>query len=936
MLVAHCLFAAACSDGVDEFDAGPAQPEVTTDSCSAAARRPNGSCCQVGAFWDHSVAACRPIGPPECADSVMSTPASCEPRWCPTWQTADGAACQAGDLHCLASGQGCPTGGPDAPAGCPAGTWPAQDECVPAGPLQASADLTRTGMRVPAGVPELVPLPSLSQTRFCVGEQGHARLCGSGEATCPPGTMPLPKSDSGDPDTPAQGCVPVGVPWSCPPGFVIDATPVTPTTLPACRPDPEDCGQGTWGQVPGGPDVRYVNAAAPPGGDGSAATPWSDLAVALAEAPTGSTLALAAGDYQGMFIVKKTLKLHGRCADMVRIVGLPGHIGTLLVNRDTVKLHLQGVTFAGETRGLGINKGTGHHIERVWFHNVRGTAVFIWHGAGKVDLQDSVIDNVRPLPDGSGEAGIISGAKDVTLSRVRVRRAIQVGILVTGKARRLTARELLVDESVPLQGIVSAGFGISVHDGAIATLFSTRVTHCTNTGVYATDKGTRIRLVASVVDHTRPDAKSLGYGVGVTATKYAHLELQGVRLHRNRHMGLGVEGSGAVVVAHGLLVDETLPHAASGLGGHGVGVLAGSEVELYDARMSRTLTAAVSVGNPSSRLLAERLLVDDTRPSKPTGQHGMGLVVQLGARAEVRNARLTGNRHVGAAAYHEGSSLSLQDVLVDGTEAGLGGKFGMGVEVGLAASADLLGVQLYRNRTAGLTAASKYTRVRAMGIDVLQTRPAADEPVGGMGVQVGAGASLDMVGSRMRDNHLAGLIAYGTGQSKVRAVGVEITGTKLEVDSGLFGTGAYALPGMQQFDLLHSRVVGNRSAGVAFYEAGGLVEACLIATTGGATYQLGTKRGSGKTELSDGIVAHKGQQVRLRNNVVFDQLRAGVLLVENIDVQAEGNRAAGGLYGIATEGNKSLLSIGNLWQGSLDNHAGDAALGVPPAPDVVQ
>ena len=141
--------------------------------------------------------------------------------------------------------------------------------------------------------------------------------------TCQAGEL-LVTGDTGEPS-----CLPAGIP-SCAAGFVGDDTggcvAILPNTacasgtmaLPgetACRPV-TPCGEGTWGEIPVDAGTRHVDPSFGGLGDGSAGAPYTTIAAAVAAAPPGALIALAAGDYHEQVRVEKPLTLWGRCPDL--------------------------------------------------------------------------------------------------------------------------------------------------------------------------------------------------------------------------------------------------------------------------------------------------------------------------------------------------------------------------------------------------------------------------------------------------------------------------------------------------------------------------------------------------------------------------------------------------------------------------------------------
>jgi len=120
---------------------------------------------------------------------------------------------------------------------------------------------------------------------------------------CPAGTLGL---DDGT-------CQPAGVPPElCAEGFVHDGDAACEPILPAdpcpkglmalpgetaCRPV-MDCGAGTWGDIPVDGETIYVDGSYLGGdSDGSQQKPWTTISAAVAAAPAGALVAVAAGSY---------------------------------------------------------------------------------------------------------------------------------------------------------------------------------------------------------------------------------------------------------------------------------------------------------------------------------------------------------------------------------------------------------------------------------------------------------------------------------------------------------------------------------------------------------------------------------------------------------------------------------------------------------------
>ncbi|MEQ9321077.1 MAG: hypothetical protein RIF41_18080, partial [Polyangiaceae bacterium] len=212
-------------------------------------------------------------------------------------------------------------------------------------------------------------------------------------AGCGADDVSEPEDDDG-PDPPAAcavgeraidgGCMGPGIaPEACASGFVSDdlggCAPVLPpapcedgaTALPGdatCRPIAE-CGSEPWGLIETVVDTVYVDAASS-GGDGSLAAPFPTLAEAVATASSGSTIAVAAGSYQGdLALGDVPLTIWGRCPALVSIVG-----GIDIAGPGEVTL--RGLAITGT--GIGVDVYRSHvQLVDLWLHDLTDIGIVV-------------------------------------------------------------------------------------------------------------------------------------------------------------------------------------------------------------------------------------------------------------------------------------------------------------------------------------------------------------------------------------------------------------------------------------------------------------------------------------------------------------------------------------------------------------------------------
>ena len=975
------LAALACCLGCAEREQkahmpAPAEADVMA-ACVSPLRMADGSCCPAGHFYDPMSAACTPIGPRACRQMALDALDDCLPRWC--WDGRDdaGDACALPAVACHPVGRRCTDDEVVASMGCAAGTWPdgPGSDCVTAG-----------AETLPAATPPVTPLPVLAETRFCADAEG-ARLCEESEAGCGPGAMPATAG--------AAGCVDVGVPWLCPPGFLVDPGDAAPGALPGCLPDPADCGTSTYPSVPSGGPVVYVQKGAKAGGDGSLASPFTSVGLAIAAAPAGATVAIAAGAYSENLVLAKPVRLIGRCAAQVSIApAVSEPVVRVVGKRSGGEVELVGLRLTGSASGLIADDGPSVRLQRSAISGATGFGLRV--RGTHVTLSDLLIDHTRA--DGIGDAGIglflLAGAT-VNLSDVRLHDNRSVAVVAVGSDSELVASGLLVDGTREHLLFGAEGLGMAIQEGASATLSASRISGNLKTGVVV-EGGARLVAHGLVVDGTL--ANSDGYlGIGISATSGANVTLRGVRVSGNRTRGLDISGPDTRVDARGLVVDgtrEQVADASLGTGLHvtnraiatlrslrlsdnrgiglaasitgtdvkatdllvdgtrpsisaeepglGVALFAGATVTLLRARVTDSRGAGVAVIGSSSALRATDLLVEGSRAATPYWP-GQGLVIAAGAMAGLTRARIIDNRASGVFVVNPDSHLGARALQVDATRETPGaGGLGVGVLVSNGASARIGGGRLHDNRLFGLMAYDPGTRAVITGLLVDGNRPASSSGLGGGGAVAGSGASLTVTGCEIRDNRYIG-VAFHRAGSPATVIGTVIGDTFPGTPQGTaklgeYGTAVTALSCASGVDVVACRLVGNHAAAAAFTDTDARLSDTVAADNAVAAFTIADANATGgqtSVELADGFVVKGKLDLDVADCLVQRMPRAGLLADGPVTGTLSGTLITTSHFGVVAQGGAALATAGSaLWQNAT-NLAGDSGLFVPAAPHVL-
>ncbi len=911
----------ACSD--EGSTAGTEQTLAGELPCLATRMAPDGTCCPAGKVFDADAQGCEAVGPTECADVLFSAPDSCMPRWCARWQTADGAFCSPGNSGCSLHGRICTLSELAPATSCRAGSWRPDD----AGPCLRPGALAALGAGVsqpdalakvpplvtPPGVPDIGELPAPDKTRFCTDYKGRATLCAAADCA----------------DDAKKTCIGAGPTWTCPPGFVVLAA-AKDDKLPACAPDPDDCGPGAWGKAAQGATL-FVQSGAAKGGDGSQAKPFANLTDALNAAQSGDAIAVADGTYVGALTFGNGVHVRGRCAAKVTVQADTGN--AVVIFNGKVESSLSGVRLTGDQPAVAVGKGNKGRLERVL---VDGGQIIglIAESDGRLNVVDSVVAGTRPKGGAFGHGASAQGGT-LVLQRVRITRSTEAGIRSVGAGARIEATELLVD-STRSSADGFSGIGVWASKGGTASLQNVRVAFNRETGLSVSGVGSKIDARGLLVQGTRSRPADNKGGTGAQAFGGGRLTVEGARISGNEAVGMIAWEPGSRIDARALIVDGTLPRGVDGTLGGGLAAEDGGRVGVEQGVVSGNHMGGVLAAGTNTLLVARWLLVTNTLPQTADKAFGRGLSGQKGARIELHGARITGSRNTGVYLADTDTFLQARGLVVDNTLPRASDKaLGRGMDMASGAAASLFGARLSANRESGILLSGEDTRLHAAGLLVDGTEAAEASGLYGGGVQVQYGARATLVGGRITGSRNFGVGAVAPGNSQIDATGLVIDGTRTLWTNGTSGVGATAIDNGARLKLSACLLSGNHSSGVSFDQAGGQLDGCVVRDSKPAVYLQGGV-GSEDVKLSDGVLVHAGVDVRVRKTLVAAVQRAGIFLDSHGEVIIERTAATGGLFGLVRQGGVTVKGGANAWFNNGTNVADESGLFVPPPPDPVK
>ena len=536
----------------------------------------------------------------------------------------------------------------------------------------------------------------------------------------------------------------------------------------ACQRLGSACPADGWpASLPAGA-VLYVQPGAPPGGDGSRASPFARIADALSAASPGATIALARGRYDEIVRLPSGIAVQGACpAETVlgssapsdtdatitlagtggalrdlRIAGerpaiiagagtavrledvmivAPRHLGVVVEDGGSVSgsgLVVRDVRnfLADESSGaLYAAAGGRVDLDRVWLEHTADAGILAIDESTLVSLRDAVIRDVRMRADGRFGRGAGSGlGATVELTRAVLRDTGGTAILASAGAVHL--EDVLIDRSI-------AGRGMTVQRGGSATLSRVRVRNVSAFGIYVDEAST---LSADDLD-IRAIAMAADAGDGLVALGGSMVSITRATIDSVARVGLAGQGEGTSLVVSDLLV--------TGSGQRAVEAQFGASITLARVSVEHDVLGVFGMGD-GTILSIEDLTARD---------HDGALVVQEGATATVTRTLIEQTNAIGVHVSLPGGRLVATDTTIRAT-----GHRGVNVQDG--ASADFARLSIERPTEVGMAALSPGTELHASDVLIAEVRASPRGFARGLDIEDAATASLERVVVRGADD----------------------------------------------------------------------------------------------------------------------------------------------------------------------------------------
>jgi len=483
-------------------------------------------------------------------------------------------------------------------------------------------------------------------------------------------------------------------------------------------------------------------------------------------------------------------------------IGVDGE-GTRLQLEDVAVLDTRIDLDGGEVgRSALVENGASLEARRCLFEESRAVAITVIEAGTRVTLEDSVVSYAYSSgPDNLSGIGLLAvSGSNVTLNRVLLDENRQLGMWIGDPDTTADISDLTVSSTRGEYGTGLDGQGLLATNGSQVTLERALFEGNRSSAIDIHDPGTLAQMSDVTVRVTHGQQQDHKFGWGLQVVGGARLELTRGLLERNADAGMVIYRPGTVVVLEDLTVSETLSSQYDRRGGGGLYALEAASLTCTRCRFEGNRHVGIYGQDDGTSLTLEDLTVLDTQSQLSDGLAGYGLAVAQGANATLTRGRIEGNHSVGVGASWPGTRVILQDVTVAGTrsrEADL--YMGRGLEVNLGAAAEVTNARFEQNRDLGVgvfSPGSQATFSRVV-ISGTQERECADGsgpfPCEGFGHGTGLGvfqeATATLEGVEIDTSSLAGLqlalqsTASGRGVSlKDNPIGVNVQDTPAGYD----------------------------------------------------------------------------------------------------------------------------------------------------------
>jgi len=488
--------------------------------------------------------------------------------------------------------------------------------------------------------------------------------------------------------------------------------------------------------------------------DGSIARPFASISAAVRSAGADGWVLVAAGEYRETLVFTTRVHVLGRCASETVIRGIPT-LGGISLRDPAADLDLRDVTIRTDNIGLSVARAAHVRMRRVWFDGNRQSGITVIETGSTVDFEDGGIVDTRTDVDMSGGYGILVGLRaTIVARRIFVSGSHAAGLDANGTMTLGQIEDsVLRDTRTPDR--IDDGPGLFAHTNG--TIRATRSVIEQSDGVGALAALGRLELTDCIVRTSRahPPADIVA---GIQVQEGGTALVTGTSVRDNAGLGIVVDGASRLTLSQSLVLDNRSSPSRD-LANGGLRVQEVSTATLFATRISGSAPFGIVATGAGTRVDGTDVAVEDTR-SDDGGLGGTGVVAQNGATITLRRARVSHNQDTGVSAIGAGARMTVTVAVVADNDARRSRGAGMGaVQHG---AIDATGVRIVRNAPSGLAASGAGSSVQ-VDDSIVEAQRGQTDGRGGYGLVAIAGGTLRAHATVVDDNRDVGAVANGAG-----------------------------------------------------------------------------------------------------------------------------------------------------------------------------
>jgi hypothetical protein len=426
---------------------------------------------------------------------------------------------------------------------------------------------------------------------------------------------------------------------------------------------------------------------------GAAPTPYPYSATVLVDGTENVVLRRMriGGAGVGVLAVNADVELAGVHVREANTAGVIGVMGTRLVADHLLVERTSADTNGNFGHGIDVELAAEVALTRSALLENRASAIFAADPGTRITLDDSVV--ARTLPQASdlgfGRGADVQQQATLALTRSALLENREVALQVMNDGTTVTVSESLIARTLPRDTNQTNGRGVNAQQGATLTLWRSALVENRDITLFIAHDGTNVTLSESLIARTQPQVNDLETGRGVDVQQGATLTVEASALLENHETAINATNAGTRVIIVESLLAHNRPEESSQTIGTGAFASGEAYLELLSSAVLDNVTAGVVLaactGRVSGSLFEHVSEGKFNRYTCPPGKVwpcpgeesitatyegiGDGVVVGFGATVDVEQTLVVAIAR--AAVLYQGSDGILRGVRAHGDRFGL-------------------------------------------------------------------------------------------------------------------------------------------------------------------------------------------------------------------------------------------------------------------------